>query len=98
MTNWPILSLMVFIPLFGAFIISLIDGEEKNIVKNSKMVALWTSMVVFILSIFLWATFPTDPGFHFIEEVNIFSSVLQNQKPLSLEQPSKLRKLKILVH
>ena len=40
MTNWPILSLMVFIPLFGAFIISLIDGEEKNIVKNSKMVAL----------------------------------------------------------
>ena len=75
MTNWPILSLMIFIPLFGAFIIALIDGEEKNIIKNSKMVALWTSMVVFVLSIFLWATFPSISGFHFVEEVNIFSSI-----------------------
>tara|TARA_B100000686_G_scaffold353632_1_gene460035 strand:+ start:11577 stop:13070 length:1494 start_codon:yes stop_codon:yes gene_type:complete len=75
MTNWPILSLMIFIPLFGAFIISLIDGEEKNININCKMVAIWTSLVVFVLSIFMWSTFPNSIGFHFIEEVIIFSSV-----------------------
>ena len=75
MTNWPILSLMIFIPLFGAFIIGLIDGEDKAINKNSKMVAIWTSLVVFILSLYMWLVFPNNPGFYFIEEVPIFSSV-----------------------
>ena len=74
MSSWPILSLMIFIPIFGAFFISLIDGEEKTIIKNTKMVALWTSLVVFILSLFLWLNFPKANGFHFIEEVNLFSA------------------------
>ena len=74
MSSWPILSLMIFIPIFGAFFISLIDGEEKIIIKNTKMVALWTSLVVFILSLFLWLNFPKANGFHFIEEVNLFST------------------------
>ena len=74
MSSWPILSLMIFIPIFGAFFISLIDGEEKTIIKNTKMVALWTSLVVFILSLFLWLSFPKANGFHFIEEVNLFST------------------------
>ena len=52
MTSWPILSLMIFIPIFGAIIISLIGGERKTVDKNSKMVALWTSLVVLVLSIF----------------------------------------------
>jgi len=75
MTNWPILSLMIFIPLFGAFIIGLIDGEDKAIIKNSKMVAIWTSLVVFILSLFMWLVFPNSSGFYFIEEVPILSSL-----------------------
>ena len=74
MSSWPILSLMIFIPIFGAFFISLIDGDEKTIIKNTKMVALWTSLVVFILSLFLWLNFPKANGFHFIEEVNLFST------------------------
>ena len=74
MSSWPILSLMIFIPIFGAFFISLIDGEEKTVIKNTKMVALWTSLVVFILSLFLWLNFPKTNGFHFIEEVNLFSA------------------------
>ena len=75
MTSWPILSLMIFIPLFGAFFISLIDGEEKTVTKNTKMVAMWTSIVVFILSIFIWINFPQTSGFHYIEEVSLFSSI-----------------------
>ena len=75
MTSWPILSLMIFIPLFGAFFISLIAGEEKTIIKNTKMVAMWTSIVVFILSIFIWINFPQTSGFHYIEEVRLFSSI-----------------------
>ena len=57
MTSWPILSLMIFIPLFGAFFISLVDGDERTIIKNTKMVAMWTSVVVLILSIFVWVNF-----------------------------------------
>ena len=75
MSSWPILSLMIFIPLFGAFFISLIDGDEKTVVKNTKMVALWTSLVVFILSLFLWLNFPQSNGFHFLEEVKLFSAI-----------------------
>ena len=75
MTSWPILSLMIFIPLFGAFFISLIDGAEKTVIKNTKMVAMWTSIVVFILSIFIWINFPQTSGFHYIEEVSLFSSI-----------------------
>ena len=75
MTSWPILSLMIFIPLFGAFFISLIDGDERTVNKNTKMVAMWTSIVVFILSIFVWINFPRSSGFHFVEEVSLFSSL-----------------------
>ena len=75
MTSWPILSLMIFIPLFGAFFISLIDGDEKTIIKNTKMVAMWTSLVVFILAVFVWINFPNSNGFHFIEEVSLFSAI-----------------------
>ena len=75
MTSWPILSLMIFIPLFGAFFISLVDGDERTIIKNTKMVAMWTSVVVLILSIFVWVNFPLSSGFHFVEEVTLFSSL-----------------------
>jgi len=75
MTSWPILSLMIFIPLFGVLFISLIDGDERTVNKNTKMVAMWTSIVVFILSIFVWVNFPISSGFHFVEEVSLFSSL-----------------------
>ena len=75
MTSWPIISLMIFIPVFGSVIISLIGGEEKTVSRNCKMVALWTSLVVLILSIFSWVTFPSDESFHFVEEFNFISSI-----------------------
>lgn len=75
MTGWPILSLMIFIPLFGAIIISLIGGNEKTIFNNSRIVALWTSLVVLILSILVWITIPSDGNFYFVEEIDFISSV-----------------------
>ena len=75
MTNWPILSLMIFIPFFGAIIISLIGGDPKTVSSNSKIVALWTSLVVLILSIFSWITMPTDGEFYFLEEIDLISSI-----------------------
>ena len=75
MTGWPILSLMIFIPVFGAIIISLIGGDEKTVFNNSRIVALWTSLVVLLLSILAWITIPSDGNFYFVEEIDFISSI-----------------------
>ena len=55
--NFPILSAIIFIPLIGALFISITRGEQKSVVKNSKYVAIFSSLANFFLSIFLWYSF-----------------------------------------
>jgi len=43
MTELPLLSLTIFLPLLGALVILLIK-EDENSVNNIKKVALWTSI------------------------------------------------------
>jgi|TARA_B110000438_G_scaffold226835_1_gene221192 NADH-quinone oxidoreductase subunit M len=67
--NFPILSAIVFIPLIGAVFILIINGTQKNVEKNSKYVAIFSSFVNFFLSIFLWISFDNSiSDFQFIEE------------------------------
>ncbi len=69
--NFPILSAIIFIPLVGAFFILGIRGNLKNIEKNSKYVAIFSSLVNFFLSLFLWYSFDSNTSnFQFIEERN----------------------------
>ena len=69
--NFPILSSIIFIPLIGAIFILVTTGNEKNIEKNSKLVAIFTSLANFFLSIFLWYLFDTTTSdFQFIEKKN----------------------------
>jgi len=69
--NFPILSSIIFIPLIGALFILVIKGEKKIVVKNSKYVAIFSSLTNFFLSIFLWYSFDTTTSeFQFIEEKN----------------------------
>jgi len=69
--NFPILSAIIFIPLIGALFILVTKGEHKNIVKNSKYVAIFSSLANFFLSIFLWYSFDTSTSeFQFVEEKN----------------------------
>ena len=49
MTDIPLLSLTIFLPLLGAFVILLIK-EDENSLNNIKNVALWTSVGVFLIS------------------------------------------------
>jgi len=66
--HFPILSAIIFIPLIGAFFILLTRGEQKTIIKNSKYVAIFTSSVNFLFSLFLWYSFdPSISDFQFIE-------------------------------
>tara|TARA_B100000029_G_scaffold32051_2_gene30668 strand:+ start:4835 stop:6337 length:1503 start_codon:yes stop_codon:yes gene_type:complete len=67
--NFPILSAIIFIPLIGSLFIFIIRGNQKIVEKNSKYVAIFTSIANFLLSIFLWYSFDvTTPEFQFVEE------------------------------
>ena len=69
--NFPILSAIIFIPLIGAFFILVTKGVQKNVEKNSKYVAIFSSLTNFLLSIFLWYSFDTTTAdFQFVEKKN----------------------------
>jgi NADH-quinone oxidoreductase subunit M len=68
MSNFPILSLLTFTPLIGALFILAIRGDEEIVKRNARHVALWTSSVVFALSLLLWANFDISTAdFQFVE-------------------------------
>lgn len=68
MGDWPLLSLVTFLPLVGAAFILFIRGEPDVVARNSRSVALWTSLVTFLLSLMVWGNFdPTQAGFQLVE-------------------------------
>ena len=67
--NFPILSAIILIPFVGAFFIFLTKGSNETIEKNSKYIAIFSSLVNFFLAIFLWYLFdPTISEFQFTEK------------------------------
>ena len=73
MTDIPILSLTIFLPLLGAIVILLIKDDENSI-NNIKKVALWTSVGVFLLSLLIWLQFDnSNPGYQFQEKFRWFN-------------------------
>ncbi len=73
MNDIPILSLTIFLPLLGAIVILLIKDDENSI-NNIKKVALWTSVGVFLLSLFIWLQFDnSNPGYQFQEKFRWFN-------------------------
>src|SRR5690242_8967600 len=68
--GFPLLSLITFLPLAGAAIILFVRGDESVVAQNSRWTALWTSLVVFLLSLFLWFRFDKSTAdFQFVEQV-----------------------------
>ncbi len=78
--NFPILSAIIFIPLIGALFILITKGNQNNIEKNSKYVAIFTSIVNFFLSIILWYLFdPSSSDFQFVEKRNWINGFINYQ-------------------
>jgi NADH-quinone oxidoreductase subunit M len=68
--GFPILSLITFLPLVGCVVILCVRGDEETVASNSRWTALWTSLIVLVLSLILWVRFDkSDPGFQFVESV-----------------------------
>ncbi len=57
MSDWPLLSLVIFLPLAGAGFILMIRGDEEVVNQNAKAVALWTAGITFLLSLMIWGNF-----------------------------------------
>jgi NADH-quinone oxidoreductase subunit M len=69
MLDWPILSLVTFLPVLGALFILLIRGEEEVVARNARFVALWTTVITFAISLLLWTNFDyTTADFQFVEK------------------------------
>ena len=69
MASWPLLSLTTFLPLLGALAIIVLRGRAEDVARNARWIALWTSLIVFALSLALWARFdPTRADFQFVEK------------------------------
>jgi NADH-quinone oxidoreductase subunit M len=69
MSDWPILSIVTFLPAIGAAFIFLIRGEEQIVARNARNVALWTTLITFAVSILLWTGFDTTTAdFQFVEK------------------------------
>ena len=68
MTSWPILSVVTFLPLIGALFIAFLNEDEAGI-RNARWVALWTTLITFVVSLILiWRFDPSSSDFQFTEK------------------------------
>ncbi|MBW9113035.1 NADH-quinone oxidoreductase subunit M [Rhizobium cauense] len=69
MTDWPILSTVTFLPLVGVVLLLLMNENGPNGRRNVLNISLITTVVTFVLSLFIWAGFDNaNPGFQMIEK------------------------------
>lgn len=65
--SFPLLSLLILLPLLGAGVITLIPENAKT-ASNARAVALWTSVLTFVISLRLWTDFDlSNAGLQFTE-------------------------------
>ena len=70
MDSFPFLLLTILLPLIGAGFIFFSPRSEEYGARNARDVALWTSVITFGLSLFLWGLFDTSTSaFQFAERV-----------------------------
>ena len=76
MVDFPLLSLITFLPLLGALFILTIRGDAASAARNARYTALYTSVFTFILSLYMLARFDgTSADFQFVEKAEWFSGL-----------------------
>ncbi len=76
-----LLSVITFVPLFGAIVIAGLRAvarkdDEALISRNAKWISLWTTLVTLLLSVILVAQFKSsNPGYQFEEHYQWFGPI-----------------------
>ena len=66
--DWPILTIVTFLPLFGALFLLMIRGEDEVVAQNARHVSLWVTGFTFLVSLTLLIGFdPQIPDYQFEE-------------------------------
>lgn len=69
MLDFPILSLLTFLPLIGALFVLMIRGDKEVADRNARWAAFYTSTFTFFLSTYLLSNFDSaNPDFQFVEK------------------------------
>ncbi len=69
MSEWPILSVVTFLPLAGALFVLVVRGDDAIALRNIRWGALWTTVVTFGLSLLIWVNFDQGSSeFQFVEK------------------------------
>src|SRR6201987_5958173 len=78
MTTWPILSVVTFLPAFGALLVYLLArGGDEAANRNARWIALWTTLITFVVSLILvWRFDPAQPDFQFVEKAPWLASAI----------------------
>ena len=76
MTNIPVLSLLIFFHLIGALVILFVNKNDQFYDNKVKEIGLWTSLIVFFLSLIVLYSFnSTDSQFQFIESYKLIDDL-----------------------
>ena len=68
MSNWPLLSVVTFLPLLGAAFIVFARGEDEAAARYARWAALWTTIITFLVSLLILKNFnATQAGFQLVE-------------------------------
>jgi len=74
--SWILSSLLV-LPLIGAAFILVLPGETEATKRNARWIALFATLITFVLSLVAWGRFnPAEPGFQLLEEHDWFSHAI----------------------
>jgi len=69
MVSWPVIFVILVLPLVGALFIMLVRGDGVAESRNARWVALYTTLITFAVSLVLvWRFDPTSPEFQFVEK------------------------------
>ena len=69
MSEWPLISVITFLPAVGAAIILFMSARDELSRRNIRNVALFVTSLNFVISLALWIWFdPSESGFQFVEE------------------------------
>ena len=72
--NWPILSIITFMPLAGVLFLLIIRGDDDTLARNARNVALWVSAFTFLVSLVILIGFDSGASGYQFEEQRVWLS------------------------